>query len=389
MINLINDSPDSESFLYITPYLREVNRIKGECKQKHFYEPDTQYGHGSKYRDLQKMLSDGRNIVSTHALFMKFNETVEAIISAKGYSLALDESFSPLTTRNIKKDDFDMLKRDGNIEVDLRGFIHWLKPTYDGVWDWMKYYADKNCLMLSGNGDSLDKSVIVTVWLFPIDVLRAFKQIYVMTYKFGGSLLYSYLKMHGMDYELMSMDDSYNIVPYDINIEIVDRKRASKLINICTSDNLNAIGDSYYALSKSWFSKRENQPLVEILKGNLYNWYRNVVHTKSDEALWTTFSAYKHAIQGKGFTKGFIECNARAVNEYRQRSKLAYCLNRFEVPTYVNLFQHNGIIVNEDELGLSDLIQWVWRGAIREGNPIELYLPSSRMRGLLTSWLQT
>ena len=36
MINYINNAPDNVRFLYITPYLTEVERIKKECKNKNF-----------------------------------------------------------------------------------------------------------------------------------------------------------------------------------------------------------------------------------------------------------------------------------------------------------------------------------------------------------------
>ncbi len=34
-----------------------------------------------------------------------------------------------------------------------------------------------------------------------------------------------------------------------------------------------------------------------------------------------------------------------------------------------------------------EMVQWIWRSAIREGNPINIYVPSSRMRSLLQRWL--
>ena len=33
------------------------------------------------------------------------------------------------------------------------------------------------------------------------------------------------------------------------------------------------------------------------------------------------------------------------------------------------------------------LFRSIWRSAIREGNPINIYVPSSRMRSLLQRWL--
>lgn len=43
--------------------------------------------------------------------------------------------------------------------------------------------------------------------------------------------------------------------------------------------------------------------------------------------------------------------------------------------------------MNEDVFALSEMVQWIWRSAIREGNPINIYVPSARMRDLLTRWM--
>lgn len=39
MINHINSSLDEDKFLYITPFLTEVERIKSSCPSKKFKEP--------------------------------------------------------------------------------------------------------------------------------------------------------------------------------------------------------------------------------------------------------------------------------------------------------------------------------------------------------------
>ncbi|HEY2491336.1 MAG TPA: hypothetical protein VGI33_00130 [Paenibacillus sp.] len=47
---------------------------------------------------------------------------------------------------------------------------------------------------------------------------------------------------------------------------------------------------------------------------------------------------------------------------------------------------HN-VTVNEEMLALSDLLQWLFRSAIRDGQPVKIYVPSRRMRILLQRWL--
>ena len=51
-------------------------------------------------------------------------------------------------------------------------------------------------------------------------------------------------------------------------------------------------------------------------------------------------------------------------------------------------FADQGIEVREDKYALSEMIQWIWRSAIRDGKEIWIYVPSKRMRELLEGWLK-
>ena len=86
-------------------------------------------------------------------------------------------------------------------------------------------------------------------------------------------------------------------------------------------------------------------------------------------------------------TQEDLPCNTRATNEYKNCFNLAYCCNRYISPDYINYFQTHNVNVDENLFALSELLQWIWRSAIREGKSINLYIPSSRMRNLLTNWL--
>ena len=55
-------------------------------------------------------------------------------------------------------------------------------------------------------------------------------------------------------------------------------------------------------------------------------------------------------------------------------------------PIEKSFFQDHDITVSEDKLAVSDLLQWVWRSRIRNGESINLYMPARRMRELLEKW---
>jgi hypothetical protein len=136
------------------------------------------------------------------------------------------------------------------------------------------------------------------------------------------------------------------------------------------------------------------------MKDDLYNYLRNVKGAKSDEILWTTFVDYKTDIQGNGYSRSvkkgkpdkegkacFIPFSTRATNRYKHKSVLAFCVNRFVNPSDVEFFAQREIVIDEEQLALSDMLQWIFRSRIREGQPIEIYIPSKRMRTLLYQWL--
>lgn len=92
-------------------------------------------------------------------------------------------------------------------------------------------------------------------------------------------------------------------------------------------------------------------------------------------------------IKGKGYTKSYLACNARATNAYIDRTAIAYMCNRYFNPILKNFFIMQGVRVEEEAWALSELLQFLFRSAIREGNKITVYIPSSRMRRLLENWM--
>ena len=137
--------------------------------------------------------------------------------------------------------------------------------------------------------------------------------------------------------------------------------------------------------------------------------YKNSVNAASDDVMWTTSinGGMKEKLMQKGFKYikkltaeekklpekelrkqcQFVACNARATNDFDRRHVLMYMLNRFFNPILVDFFSVRGYVLDEDQFALSELLQWIWRSAIRKGEPINLYIPSSRMRNLLQEWL--
>ena len=78
----------------------------------------------------------------------------------------------------------------------------------------------------------------------------------------------------------------------------------------------------------------------------------------------------------------------RAGNEYRDRTAVAYLVNKYFNPFIKNFFVSNRIEVDEDGYALSEMLQFLWRSGIRDGKRITVYIPSKRMRDLLNKWIK-
>ena len=127
---------------------------------------------------------------------------------------------------------------------------------------------------------------------------------------------------------------------------------------------------------------------MKQLKNNTVNYFIHIIKGKGQFNMWTCFEDYKSQVKGKGYTNGFVSCNARATNDYKNKTNCAYLINRYYNPMINRFFKDKEVKIEEDIWALSELIQWLFRSAIREEKEINLYIPSSRMRNLLIDWLE-
>ena len=376
-IELIKNNPQNK-YIYITPYLDEIKRVREATNDYNkMYEP--LYIKSTKQENLHKLLREGKNICSTHALFQKSNDITREALKANNYTLILDEVMDVVEELdNFTKHDLETLLSE-NLAYIEDDYLLWNenKLNYNGRYnDIMNMSLNKNLICIN------DK---LLYWNFPVDIFNYIKEVYILTYMFNCQLQRYYYDFHGIEYEKFQVSNG-KLLQYDKNREDNIIKELAKLINIYNG-NLNSIGDNNYALSLSWYEK-DDGTLQGILQNNIYNWFNNINRRATSKyRLWTTFKDYKNNLKGKGYTNRFISINTRATNDYKDTYVLAYCANRFVKPTMIQFFSKRGIPINQEEYALSEMLQWIWRSRIREGKKISIYIPSKRMRELLINYL--
>lgn len=387
-------------FLYVTPYLSECHRVAGtmydpvdedkkpitdedgnyiyedtaRLKDFKFKHPDDSFG--KKGKSLCALLSSGENVVSTHALFTELGSN--AIEAAKDYTLIIDESVNAYTQDGRHKTIAHALSRkimyldeDGiTLRFDRNRFGEATEDNPDtakgSLYESIAAQCDLGQLLLIRN-----KTV---VWEMSADLLKNFKRVIICTYMFEGSEMSVYLKKKGIDYTVQKLQGAKTA------------KDVAHLIEVLDDSKLNSVGATGKLSSSAFSHKDKKAVLCETMRRNLQNIFTNKWKAKADDRLWTCFVANKKAIGGEKYLNQFLSYNYKATNDYMDVHHVAFLIDVHTNPNIVEASEIKGGNIDQELYAVSSLIQFIFRSAVRKGEPIKLYLPSLRMRELLDRW---
>lgn len=375
-IRYMNRYKGAKRFLYITPYLNEVDRI---CEQCDFDQSDSDYM--SKSAELKTHIRHGKNVAATHSLFYLMDEEALELVRANHYSLIIDESIQVIERLNVTDKDFALIISQ-LADVGENGVVRWKDKEYDGRFCDYKELADAGSLRM------IDSALLNVM---NPDMLRSFDEVFMLTYLFDGQYQKAYLDFFGFDYRIIGVEldeDGYRFSNAPDSPPPLDYR---SLIHIVETPAMNKVGDGKFALSKNWFTRRGyDHPDIRALRNNLKKFFQGVPGGNHDSRLWTSFKDARDKLTDRRtgrFRNNFLQVSARATNEFRNRTDIAYMANRFVDPNLFKFFSERDIEINSDHFALSEMLQWIWRSAIRDNKPINLYIPSSRMRELLIDWM--
>ncbi|MET3196936.1 hypothetical protein [Bacillus sp. OAE603] len=386
----------THQFIYVTPFLEEVERVKNAVTTRVFHEPLARKGE-TKLDNVHKLLRKGKDICTTHALFqMATSETME-LLKENNYTLILDEVVNVIEQIPLRKDDLSLLLDANAIDIIENDsglkYIKWNKDkkNYDTKYNRIKQIALTNNLMYCDNS--------ALIWNFPCEIFLSFNNVFILTYLFSGQLQKSYYDLYKIKYKYLSVqpsEDGYEIIPYGQRKHL-DKIRMKELISVYEG-KYNEVGDKTYSLSSSWLKKPSNKKLLKILSDNTRNYFMNNYKERVENVMWTTVKGeedkrnkgkIEKMVSPKGYANGFVPMTSRATNKFKEKKCLAYLVNRYLNPIEKKFFDQYGVEIIQDTWALSELIQWVWRSRIREGLPITIYIPSIRMRDLLKRYLES
>lgn len=332
-----------------------------------FKHPMTNNQQGSKLVGLKNLVENGDSIITTHALFKNLDSSVLREIKDKGYKLVIDEAIQCYTEYDQLSELPDLIA-NGVVYVDQEDGVT-LRWNKEKAPEALSRYQQE--ISLCDSGSLLLVGGKCLLWELSKDILLSFDEVVIATYLFEGSYLSGFLKYHSIQYE----------------VEKFGKKGADfkGLIDIIQDPKMNAIGDKPTALSRS--SQCVSRTYNAQLKKNLLNLFKHKTKVSVDERLWTCYKEAKRSLEGRGYTTRFLSLGTKATNMYASVSVVAFTANLFTHPFIDQLLMKRNVVVDAQKFALSEMIQWIYRSRVRNGESIVVYVPSKRMRTLLERWL--
>jgi hypothetical protein len=380
-----------KKFIYITPFLSEVKRIKDSLPELPVSIPldpkeskevqieldivsdngvydlnvEKKFTKLNKRGQFIKFVTRNDNVVATHSLFKSLKKEDYSLF--KDYILILDEVVDPLELQFIGERDIDILVEQNLIAINEKtSQVRFIDEEYIGRFEDVKRLCNTTTVFY------LDKHFFA--WIFPIEIFKSFKEVQILTYLFKGSLMCAYFKLFNVDFIIHDNNKLEELIEFKLLLNIYEGLANEKR-------------DSTKSFSLTW-CKKTNKTTAKKISYKTSNIFKKKFCTPSKYNAFTVFKDFQPKFSGGGYSKGFIPVNSRATNEFSHKKSMAYLANKIFHPQHVNFFRERGVELDLELYALGELVQWIWRGCIRNKEKMNLYIPSYRMRTLLTRWLE-
>jgi hypothetical protein len=94
-------------------------------------------------------------------------------------------------------------------------------------------------------------------------------------------------------------------------------------------------------------------------------------------------------INPSGYQNGIcsIAIDSASTNEYSGKNVMIHAFNIYPMLPISNYLMFHNIPFSSEQFALNEMVQWVWRSAIRKGENVKIAILSSRMRDIFKTWL--
>jgi hypothetical protein len=380
------DANPDKRYIYVSPLLTEVDkggRVHRSLKNINLEIPS--YEDGTKSDSFLEMLRAGDSIACTHSLYLSMTEKHFDVLSKSDYTVIIDEEVNVIDGFDkYSKNDLKWLLDKEDIRIsDHDGMVSWIGDR-ERIKSGHKYrnflqYCDSKSLY------STKRSETMMCTHLPIRLFDCAKEVIILTYMFEGNILDCFLKLKGFEVEKFK----------DIKCIDVGKVKISDLLTVVPPNKKL----TQHSLSSTWFAEANGKDLSEVS-----NYIRNtckVYGMTKDDVVWTVpkFRAVKignnnkNLIRPIGFSQdskketNWLAAQTRATNDFYDKKIMIHCYNRRPLVAVSSYLQDYGYPVDLKVFATSEILQWAFRGCIRDSKPMVLAIGSKRMYDYFCDWL--
>ncbi|WP_442489946.1 hypothetical protein [Halomonas litopenaei] len=406
-IKMISSEPDNFYFVML-PYLDEVKRYQCEEKGANQYLPEGNKlvepcdEKTTKSQDLLNILKQRQgSVVTTHAMFENLTQehfnSIKNLPMRRGEKvLVLDETIDLVKPVNDNRLSSKALQADVENEYIIvnedTGKVQWNScKEFEG--NQGAYHHHEHLKNLCDTGMLYFIEGRYVVMEVSINFLECFDRVLVLTYRWESSIMANYLKVQGVDAEILDLDEDrvldiykyiadHLVIPDDYSIEEYRLSKEGMKNNVgpirseINKHIKQAMKDYEIGLDETLFTTFKNPDGESTI-----DWLKTVKigeYTKLDS-------------QGKEVPACFLSHTTLGTNEYRHCRLMVYGLDKRIQPAVQSYFSRNGSSMPAAEWELSSLIQWLFRGCIRDqqsGKEMIAVILCPRMRKMAQDWLE-
>ena len=389
LLSILKEKSDLK-VLVVVQTLSESDRIVSSLPEGRIYAPKKQGpNYSSKGEQLEQLIHQGVSIVITHSLYDKAGQ-IAIDGGFGGYQVIIDEV---PTTVSVIKSSLDAVSfkefyvDTGYFSIEKDGLV---LATPEGAEEELRL---KNALDVSLIKKIKSRMIYYDgiknfIEVIPTALFTHTKKLTVLTFLSEGALFLRFLIKCGIQYEVIK----------STNANKKFKHLAAKNLSIKSIKAVNDIGLGYAKQTTYPIKSKEVKTIRTALK-NLKQ--RTLINVELEKVIITCAKKnwYKKTKGGYDLTKpgifstdsrmfkgaNWIPNTTRGTNNYSHCSHAIYLYDQNVNPILLNWLNANNDQFKSD-FALTEMVQWIWRTGIRNGEPVDVYMPSSKMRKIIGDW---
>jgi hypothetical protein len=396
-------------WIYCTEYLDEIDRRTAENPEAValWRTPSD----GEKASSFIELLREPKVqlIAITHALLLSVSRDYEVnrLLKDRGYNLFLDETLELISAYGgCSLGDFKVAETKGWFTVnDPYGKVTWVEDDVARInatsFDRLAKDSKRGVVFCATSGDWTSMVQIERETIF-----TQFSRVVVATYQVEHTLFDAYLAMKGIKrIPCKDITCGRNVTKATVDSRITfchkhDRKFANKTISStwwderATSEDFKLVSNAIRSVGDLHGCKGNAHLLGFTVPGNKIGAARNAKtvypkgypHTVCYVEADTEGNLKSTGVTDKAAST-YIPCNARASNAYANKTVMVHAFDRYPAQIVARFLDIHSVVYSREVFALNEMLQWLFRSAIRNGESITVAVLSKRMRGLLKAWL--